>query len=58
MYTAGSYADHVTRYNHKVNRWMPDAKPQRPRTMEVAAVLICTVCIAVALTLGVMLLQC
>lgn len=57
MYAAGNYADHVTRYNHKANRWMPAASPQRPRAMEIAAVMICAVCIAVAITLGAMLLQ-
>jgi hypothetical protein len=57
MYTAGNYADHVTRYNHKPNRWMPDATPQQPRTLETVSVCICTGCIAVLIAIGVMLLQ-
>lgn len=57
MYTAGNYADHVTRYNHKPNRWMPDATVQQPRTFEIISVGICAVCIAMAIALGVMLMQ-
>jgi hypothetical protein len=47
----------VTRYNHKPNRWMPDATPQQPRTLETVSVCICTGCIAVLIAIGVMLLQ-
>lgn len=57
MYTAGNYADHVTRYNHKPNRWMPDAPVQQPRTFEIISVGICALCIAMAIVLGVMLMQ-
>lgn len=57
MYAAGNYADHVTRYNRKPNRWMPDAPVQRPRTYETACICVCVVCIAIAIALGVMLMQ-
>ena len=57
MYTAGNYADHVTRYNRKPNRWMPDAPVQQPRTLEIISVGICALCIAMAIVLGVMLMQ-
>ena len=57
MYAAGSYTDHVTRYNRKPNRWMPDAPVKQPRTFEIASALICAVCVATAITLAVMLMQ-
>ncbi len=57
MYAAGNYADHVTRYNRKVNRWMPDPVPQSPRTYEIVSVGICTGCFAFMIAIGVMLLQ-
>lgn len=57
MYTAGNYADHVTRYNHKPNRWMPDAPVKQPRTFEIVSVATCVVCIAMAIALAVTLMQ-
>lgn len=57
MYAAGNYADHVTRYNRKPNRWMPDMPVQRPHTFEIVSVGICTGCIAILIAIGVMLLQ-
>lgn len=57
MQAAGNYPDHVTRYNRKANRWMPDAPVQRPRTFEIVSVGICAMCIAMAIVLGVMLMQ-
>ena len=57
MSAAGNYADHVTRYNRKPNRWMPDAPVKQPRTFEIISVGICAVCIAMTIVLGVMLMQ-
>lgn len=57
MYAAGNYADHVTRYNRKPNRWMPDAPVKQPCTFEIVSVTTCAVCIAMAIALAVMLMK-
>lgn len=54
----GAVPDHVTRYNHKQNRWMTPPKPyHRTTAAEIAECIILMVAFAVMITVGVMLLQ-
>lgn len=58
MYAAGRMPDHVTRYNHKVNRWMPSPTVQRSTdAMEIVAGVLCAVALATALAVAVMILK-
>lgn len=57
MHVAGSYADHVTRYNRKPNRWMPDMPVKRETGIyEIVTGLIIAACSAGAIAFGMMLL--
>ena len=59
MYAAGSYADHVTRYNHKnTDRWLTPPAAYKPTTLATAAsTLALTLSVAGVVAIGVMLLQ-
>lgn len=49
--------DHVTRYNHKPNRWMNECKPYQENASEWPYIAIIAMCVSMMITVGVMLLQ-
>lgn len=53
---AGNYPDHVTRYNHKPNRWMQEYRPYRA-DIEWQNILIIAFSVATLIAFGVMILQ-
>lgn len=59
MYTAGKYADHVTRYNHKnQSRWMVQtALPRRGRALDVLSVVAIVVSVPALIVSAVIILQ-
>ena len=59
MYVAGSYRDHVTRYNHKdTSRWMTPPRPYRPRTKgQIVDMVVISAAVSALIVFGVMVLQ-